>query len=156
MHRRTFGLFATVIVALGTAGCSSFFEDDLPEPSGSLREFFEALFDGDLNTAEELLHPDSPVDLGSVNLDVYESWDIRLDPVTRVDPEHGGNVTDEVQADDARKWFSTGFAIDSPRAHSTVFEMRRVDDEWFVYDEIDGHVDAFTSEPFPDAERDDA
>ncbi|WP_254864558.1 hypothetical protein [Halovivax gelatinilyticus] len=61
------------VCTISFAGCSSYFEDDPSDPPDVLREFFEALFEGDHETVEELLHPDSPVDFDTVDLGLYEN-----------------------------------------------------------------------------------
>ncbi|WP_254864553.1 hypothetical protein [Halovivax gelatinilyticus] len=152
------------VCTISFAGCSSYFEDDPPDPTDVLRKFFEALNEGEIEAAKGLCHPDSPIELGEIELAVYESHSVSRprtiwyepDGTPREDLDEEAVPNDVLDSDD-RTW--VGAFLDIPERNFFsygVFEFRRLEDEWLLYDEVSGNADALAIEPFPELDRTDA
>lgn len=133
MQRRTF--LAVSVGAVGSlAGCSGILGDsggdsDPSSPDEVARAFVEAIVEGDVAGANDLLHPDSPdVEVGQSNVESFQSVDASVEDVT-VESRNDSSATVHV--------LISGTTEDGDSGTVTFpFELRRRDGGWLVYEDL--------------------
>ncbi|MFB6074689.1 MAG: zinc-ribbon domain-containing protein [Haloarculaceae archaeon] len=91
-------------------------------PKGTIRRFFSALDDGDVQRANSLIHPDSPVgDVGSQTASQFASADISIEDLTLVS-ESGDRATVRIQ-----------LSFGNLGSRSLTYNLRRYQGEWRLY-----------------------
>lgn len=144
MHRRKY-----LTIAAGgcfpLAGCTDVFGDsssngDARSPEAVARAFWEAMFDGDVEGANELLHEDSP--LGAVTQEDASEWREADPEVERTElvSQDGDTATVDVEI--------SGEGDSGDRGSFTfTFELRRQNDKWRMYDDVTFAGDAGPAAP---------
>ena len=159
VNRRTFAGACLVLGSCVVVGCLGFGEDESKNPPDVLEAFFDALDEPDLDAAEAYLHPESPISLEAIDLTLYETRRVASSGATWADPERDptvieSTIPDPILEDDDRTVVGTLHSIPRPDDFSYyaegVYEIRREDDGWLVYEEIDGDAEALAADPFPE------
>lgn len=131
MDRRHF-LAGTTGVAIAVAGCSGITGDSGgDEPSGPAavaRAFFEALIEGDVETANSYIHANASIgSVGQSNVESFQEANASVDSAT-VQSRNGDTATVHV---------TFNVEIESTtRTRTLPYELRREDGEWRLYEDV--------------------
>lgn len=122
-RRRYLGLTAAATTA-GLAGCSGFLGDEAPDEV--VEQFYQAIDEGDRETANGLIHPDSPTgEITEEEMSGLEDVDITVEGAEIVDESEDEAVVEaEVTWDDGE--MST--------TDTATIELRTDDGDWKVYE----------------------
>jgi len=133
MQRRSF-LAASVGAVGSLAGCSGILgssdgSSDTSSPADVSRALVQALIDGDVAAANDLLHPDSPDgEVEQSNAESFQSVDASIEDVA-VASQEGSTATVNVVISAETEDGESG-TVTFP------FEVRKHDGDWLVYEDL--------------------
>ena len=144
-----------VVGSFGLAGCINPFGSDPPREI--IRSFLQAVRDGDEETIQALIHPESPLSLTEYNRTFFEQQTFGIGTISIIldeDDEFEEEAVPEEILHDADRAFSFVILQHSQEFYLGSFELRRADTDWYVYDEHcgewGGEACVLAPEPFPD------
>ncbi|MDF9746071.1 hypothetical protein [Natrinema salsiterrestre] len=125
MHRRHY-LAITATMTAGFAGCTGSRSGTDGSPEGVVERFYTAIGDGDLETANALIHSESPVgEISEEDMSNYDNMDIAIERTELL--EESDDVA-EVRIEVTME--SDGNSRTSESTH----ELRTEDGEWKLYE----------------------
>jgi ketosteroid isomerase-like protein len=125
MHRRHY-LAVTATMTAGIAGCTGSLGGSNDSPEGVVERFYTAIDDGDRETANALIHSDSPVgEISEEDMSNYENRDITIERTELL--EESDDVA-EVRIE------VTMETDGNSRTSESTHELRTEDGEWKLYE----------------------
>lgn len=118
---------AAGLAVAGTAGCAGILGGGGSEPESTVKDYVTALDEGDVETANDLVHPDGSVqEIGDEGADMLEQAEFTLDSTELVEEGEDRAV---VEASITTEFMGEEETTDGR------FELRTHDGEWKIHSE---------------------